>query len=87
MHAFPGDNLNVEKLSSDGNPKVAQTGEVFVPGAIVIANLSNPREKFWGMILANHEGQWMIKIGTAGSKDANGIVDLGNGLCFRRQAA
>src|SRR5438270_14077829 len=26
--------------------------EVFVPGALVIATLSNPREKFWGMILA-----------------------------------
>jgi DNA invertase Pin-like site-specific DNA recombinase len=41
----------------------------------------------WGMILANHEGQWVIDTGTAGSKgtgDANGIVDLGNGLCFRR---
>lgn len=24
----------------------------FLPGAIVIATLSNPREKFWGMILA-----------------------------------
>ncbi len=24
----------------------------FVPGAIVIVTLSNPREKFWGMILA-----------------------------------
>ena len=44
----------------------------------------------WGMILANHEGQWGNAIGTAGSRgsgDANGIVDLGNGLCFRRQAA
>jgi len=41
----------------------------------------------WGMIFANHEGQWGIAIGTAGSKgvgDVNGIVDLGNGLCFRR---
>jgi DNA invertase Pin-like site-specific DNA recombinase len=41
----------------------------------------------WGMILANHEGQWGIVIGTAGSEDpgdASGIVDLGNGLCFRR---
>ncbi len=41
----------------------------------------------WGMILANDEGQWGIAIGTAGSKgtaDASGIVDLGNGLCFRR---
>lgn len=41
----------------------------------------------WGMILADHDGQWGIAIGTANSKDtgdANGIVDLGNGLCFRR---
>ena len=26
--------------------------QIFVPGALVIATLSNPREKFWGMILA-----------------------------------
>jgi DNA invertase Pin-like site-specific DNA recombinase len=41
----------------------------------------------WGMVLADHQGQWGIAIGTAGSQglgDANGIVDLGNGLCFRR---
>jgi len=41
----------------------------------------------WGMTLVNHEGQWGIAIGTAGSKgleEAGGIVDLGNGLCFRR---
>ena len=47
-------------------------------------------KRSWGMILANHEGQWVIDIGTAGSTgtgDVNGIVDLGNGLCFRRQAA
>ena len=47
-------------------------------------------KKSWGMILANHDGQWVIDIGTAGSTgagDANGIVELGNGLCFRRQAA
>lgn len=47
-------------------------------------------KKSWGMILADHEGQWVIDIGTAGSKGTggvNGIVDLGNGLCFRRQAA
>jgi DNA invertase Pin-like site-specific DNA recombinase len=40
----------------------------------------------WGMILANHEGRWGIVIETAGSKgtgNAKGIVDLGNGLCFR----
>jgi DNA invertase Pin-like site-specific DNA recombinase len=44
----------------------------------------------WGMILAEHEGQWGIAIGTSGSKDnadSDGIVDLGNGLCFRRAPA
>jgi DNA invertase Pin-like site-specific DNA recombinase len=43
-----------------------------------------------GMILASHGGQWGIAIGSAGSQgpgDASGIVDLGNGLCFRRHAA
>jgi DNA invertase Pin-like site-specific DNA recombinase len=47
-------------------------------------------KKSWGMILVSHEGQWSIAIGTAGSKgtgDASDIVDLGNGLCFRRSAA
>jgi DNA invertase Pin-like site-specific DNA recombinase len=41
----------------------------------------------WGMILAHHEGQWRITVETEDSKDlgsTNGIVDLGNGLCFRR---
>jgi DNA invertase Pin-like site-specific DNA recombinase len=44
----------------------------------------------WGMILARDEGRWVIDVGTAGAQDAGnagGIVDLGNGLCFRRQAA
>jgi hypothetical protein len=47
-------------------------------------------KKSWGMILGNHEGQWVIEIGTEdseGTGNASGIVDLGNGLCFRRQAA
>jgi hypothetical protein len=30
----------------------ARQNEPFSPGALVIATLSNPREKFWGMILA-----------------------------------
>ena len=41
----------------------------------------------WGMILANNGGQWGIATGTTGAGDAgdaSGIVDLGNGLCFRR---
>jgi hypothetical protein len=41
----------------------------------------------WGMVLAEHDGQWGVVVGTAGHDGpavANGIVDLGNGLCFRR---
>jgi DNA invertase Pin-like site-specific DNA recombinase len=43
----------------------------------------------WGLTLSGHEGQWGIKIGTDSRvmSDANGIADLGNGLCFRREAA
>jgi DNA invertase Pin-like site-specific DNA recombinase len=42
-----------------------------------------------GLALSEHEGQWGIKIGAAFNdvSDASGIVDLGNGLCFRREAA
>ena len=53
MHAFPGDNLAME-----GNQKLGAASErdgkrqPFSPGAVVIATLCNPREKFWGMILA-----------------------------------
>jgi DNA invertase Pin-like site-specific DNA recombinase len=42
----------------------------------------------WGLLLSEHAGQWAIKIGTD-FKDMSrpaGIVDLGNGLCFRRAA-
>lgn len=42
----------------------------------------------WGMKLVNHEGKWVIDIGTKdpeGTANANGIVDLGNGLCFWRE--
>lgn len=41
----------------------------------------------WGITLANNDGRWGIDIGTAdstGAGNANGIADLGNGLCFRR---
>jgi hypothetical protein len=43
----------------------------------------------WGLSLSEHDGQWGIKIGTdfRGVGDESGIVDLGNGLCFRREAA
>jgi hypothetical protein len=52
MHAFPGDNLPMEKESASGLPHDrSQQGQPFSPGALVIATLCNPREKFWGMIL------------------------------------
>jgi hypothetical protein len=38
----------LKKPASAAAPMPAQ----FVPGAVVIVTLSNPREKFWGMILA-----------------------------------
>ena len=46
-HALPGDNLGMEK-----NASTPPRGVPFAPGALVIATLCNPREKFWGMILA-----------------------------------
>ena len=43
----------MEKDSSVRQPgSAAQPREPFVAGAVVIATLCNPREKFWGMILA-----------------------------------
>jgi hypothetical protein len=43
----------VEKDSSSGGQSTpAGASAPFVPGALVITTLCNPREKFWGMILA-----------------------------------
>jgi hypothetical protein len=43
----------MEKYPLSGNSTTPpQTRGPFLPGALVIATLSNPREKFWGMILA-----------------------------------
>lgn len=53
MQAAPGDNLGMSKKRLAGvSEDHSQSGEGFIPGAMVIATLSNPREKFWGMILA-----------------------------------
>ncbi len=50
--SFPGDNLNVEATPpSAARNDPAKARELFVSGALVIATLCNPREKFWGMIL------------------------------------
>lgn len=49
--SLPGDNHGVERKPSNttapNNPR-----DPFLPGALVIVTLCNPREKFWGMILA-----------------------------------
>ncbi len=52
MHAFPGDNREMEKNPPAGRPAADARSEPFLPGAIVITTLCNPREKFWGMILS-----------------------------------
>jgi hypothetical protein len=53
MIAAPGDNLGMtEKSIASASGDHPQRGQVFLAGAMVIATLSNPREKFWGMILA-----------------------------------
>jgi len=46
---LPSDNLWVDKSSRKPSERVESP---FAPGAIVIVTLCNPREKFWGMMLA-----------------------------------
>ena len=52
MCPSPGDNLCMEKPRRGDTRAQTDHNEPFVPGALVIATLSDPREKFWGMILA-----------------------------------
>jgi hypothetical protein len=52
MRASPSDNLGVGHDPSNRPSGPARAREPFHPGALVIATLCNPREKFWGMILA-----------------------------------
>jgi hypothetical protein len=53
MRDAPSDNRFVAMNRSSGNPQSAgEPRAPFEPGALVIATLCNPREKFWGMILA-----------------------------------
>jgi hypothetical protein len=47
MRARASDNLGMEK-----NGLTPASSPPFAAGALVIATLCNPREKFWGMILA-----------------------------------
>lgn len=53
MRAAPGENLPMGKDLGQVIPVTAtEIRGPFSAGALVIATLSNPREKFWGMILA-----------------------------------
>ena len=45
----PSDNLRVDKPS---RKRADKDESPFAPGALVIVTLCNPREKFWGMMLA-----------------------------------
>jgi hypothetical protein len=42
----------VKPSDNDGSAARTQANNPFLPGAMVIVTLGNPREKFWGMILA-----------------------------------
>ena len=53
-------------------------------------NMVKAVKNCWGLALSEYEeGQWGVKYGTdvRDASDADGIIDLGNGLCFRWQAA
>jgi hypothetical protein len=52
MRTAASDNLGMAKKARSEATGQAKPGGPFLPGALVIATLSNPREKFWGMILA-----------------------------------
>ncbi len=58
MYAMLGDNRSVIIKSSAADSARNRTQQdPFLPGAVVVVTLSNPREKFWGMILGlGHEG-------------------------------
>ena len=77
---FGGDNRGVEKQlpTSQREGKNLKTRDPFLPGALVIVTLCNPREKFWGMILAlAPEGLSMSGIELASFEDLAVMVKEG----------
>jgi DNA invertase Pin-like site-specific DNA recombinase len=78
----------IEPDSFDYAPTGQTVAEMWNDGGDAVKRgMARAVKNSWGMILVSHEGQWTIATGTAGSTDrgdANGIVNLGNGLCFRR---
>jgi hypothetical protein len=54
-HTRGGDNRGMSKESQradDSSAVAASASGPFLPGAMVVVTLGNPRDKFWGMILA-----------------------------------
>jgi hypothetical protein len=77
MHWAPGDNRLVPKINSTQQAST-ELRDPFQPGAIVIVTLGNPREKFWGMILAlAPEGLSMSGIELASFEDLTIMVKDG----------
>ena len=65
-HGMPEKNQDSQR-DSGARPSIR---EPFAPGAIVVATLGNPRDKFWGMILAlAPEGISMIAVELASFED------------------
>jgi len=52
MRASSGDNLSVRENPASSRGGRAVSHDPFRPGSVVIVTLANPREKFWGMVLA-----------------------------------
>jgi len=71
----PGDNLPVKQKA---NRAAGAPREFFVPGAVVIVTLCDPREKFWGMILAlAPEGLSLSGVELASFEDLAAMVKEG----------
>jgi len=79
MRLAPGDNRSMQKkAATSGRAARNGTQEVFVPGAVVVVTLCNPREKFWGNILAlAHEGLSLSGVELASFEDLAVMVKDG----------
>lgn len=79
--AFGGDNLAMPKDSPREETESMRHGYgrgPFSPGSMVVVTLCNPREKFWGMILAlAQEGLGMCGIELASFEDLAVMVKEG----------
>ena len=75
-----GDNrcVNQTPLTHQGATPPGSSRNPFLPGAIVIVTLCNPREKFWGMVLAlAPEGLSLSGIELASFEDLTVMVKEG----------